>query len=58
LQIGNTNSRYKFSIGVRKFINDWNAAGPAHHCAVGLGHLASKIKKLALLLGLDFVQVC
>ena len=58
LQIGNTNSRYQFSIGVRKFMNDWNAAGPAHHCAVGLGHLASKLKKLARLLGLDFVQVC
>lgn len=58
LQIGNTNSRYRFSIGVRKFMNEWNAAGPAHHCAVGLGHLASRVKKLALLLGLDFVQVC
>jgi L-arabinose isomerase len=58
LQIGNTNSRYRFSIGVRKFMNDWNAASPAHHCAVGLGHLASRVKKLALLLGLDFLQVC
>lgn len=58
LQIGNTNSRYRFSTGVRKFMNDWNAASPAHHCAVGLGHLANSIRKLALLLGLDFVQVC
>src|SRR5438105_14372472 len=58
LQIGNTNSRYRFSIGARKFMNDWNAVSPAHHCAVGLGHLASRVKKLALLLGLDFVQVC
>jgi len=58
LQIGNTNSRYRFSIGVRKFMNDWNAAGPAHHSAVGLGHLATRLKKLALLLALDFVQVC
>jgi L-arabinose isomerase len=58
LQIGNTNSRYRFSIGARKFMNDWNAAGSAHHCAVGLGHLASRLKKLALLLALDFVQVC
>src|SRR5258706_5448118 len=27
LQIGNTNSRYKFSIGARKFVNDWNTHG-------------------------------
>src|SRR5207302_1554190 len=58
LQIGNTNSRYRFSIGARKFRKDWNAVSPAHHWAVGLGQLASRGEKLALLLGLDFVQVC
>jgi L-arabinose isomerase len=58
LEIGNTNSRYKFSIGARKFVNDWNSHGPAHHCAVGVGHIASKIKKLSQLLGIDIVQVC
>ena len=58
LEIGNTNSRYKFSIGARKFVNNWNNHGPAHHCAVGVGHIASKIKKLAQLLGIDIVQVC
>ncbi|MFT3935241.1 MAG: arabinose isomerase [Chitinophagaceae bacterium] len=58
LQIGNTNSRYSFSIGARKFVNDWNSHGPAHHCAVGIGHIANKIEKLAALLGMDIVQVC
>ena len=58
LEIGNTNSRYKFSIGARKFVNDWNSHGPAHHCAVGIGHIASKIKKLGNLLGIETVQVC
>ena len=58
LEIGNTNSRYKFSTGARKFVNDWNSHGPAHHCAVGVGHIASKIKKLAQLLGIDAVMVC
>ena len=58
LEIGNTNSRYKFSIGARKFVNDWNAHGPAHHCAVGVGHIADKIDKLGKLLGVEVARVC
>jgi len=58
LEIGNTNSRYKFSIGARKFVTDWNSHGPAHHCAVGLGHIANKIEKLGALLNLEVVKVC
>ena len=58
LEIGNTNSRYKFPIGARRFVNDWNAQGPAHHCAVGVGHLADKITKLGRLLGVETVRVC
>lgn len=58
LQIGNTNSRYKFSIGARKFVNEWNSHGPAHHCAVGIGHISSKIKKLGELLNMQVVKVC
>ena len=57
-EIGNTNSRYKFSIGARKFVNDWNSHGPAHHCAVGVGHIASKIKKLGSLLRIETINVC
>ncbi len=58
LEIGNTNSRYKFSIGARKFVNDWNAHGPAHHCAVGVGHIARKIDKLGKLLCIETVKIC
>lgn len=58
LEIGNTNSRYRFSIGARKFVQQWNSHGPAHHCAVGVGHISSKIKKLASLLNIECVQVC
>lgn len=58
LEIGNTNSRYKFSIGARNFVNNWNSHGPAHHCAVGIGHIASKIKKLGALLNMEVTQVC
>jgi L-arabinose isomerase len=57
LEIGNTNSRYRFACGAREFVNRWNAQGPAHHCAVGIGHIAPQLKKLGQLLGLDVVQV-
>lgn len=58
LEIGNTNSRYKFSIGARKFVNEWNRHGPAHHCAVGTGKVYEKIKKLGCLLGIEVIRVC
>jgi L-arabinose isomerase len=58
LEIGNTNSRYRFSIGARNFINEWNAHGPAHHCALGIGHISGKLGKLANLLSMEFAQVC
>ena len=58
LEIGNTNSRYRFPIGARQFINEWNAQGPAHHCAIGVGHIASKIEKLGALLNMETVRIC
>ncbi len=58
LEIGNTNSRYRFPVGARRFVESWNAQGPAHHCAVGVGHLAERLHKLGALLKLEVVQVC
>lgn len=58
LQIGNTNSRYKFNLSAGEFVNQWSMAGPAHHCAIGVGHIAQKIKKLAKLLNIEFIQIC
>jgi L-arabinose isomerase len=58
LQIGNTNSRYRFPIGARAFVNAWCQAGPAHHAAIGVGHVADKIEKLASLLKIQVARVC
>ena len=57
LRIGNTNSRYRFPLGARAFVNRWNSYGPAHHCAVGVGHIHSKIDKLGALLNMEVVKI-
>jgi len=58
LEIGNTNSRYRFPIGARAFVERWNEQGPAHHCAVGVGHVSPKLCKFAKLIGIEIVQIC
>lgn len=58
LKIGNTNSRYRFSIGAKKFMNTWSKQGPAHHCAIGVGHIAGKIEKLGQILNLEVIKIC
>lgn len=58
LEIGNTNSRYRFSLGARGFMHAWNSHSPAHHCAVGVGHVASVLEKIGALLGIAVVRVC
>ncbi len=58
LQIGNTNSRYRFPIGAKDFMNQWSKQGPAHHCAIGVGHIGDKIEKLGHILGLEVVKIC
>jgi len=58
LEIGNTNSRYRFPLGARAYVNAWSGHGPAHHCAVGVGHVAAKIEKLGSLLDMEVSKVC
>lgn len=56
LEIGNTNSRYRFKQGAKRFVETWNSHGPAHHCAVGTGHLVDVIGKIASLLKVDHIH--
>jgi len=57
LEIGNTNSRYRFKIGAKKFMNEWSKQGPAHHCAIGIGHIAEKIEKLGKILNISTIKI-
>jgi L-arabinose isomerase len=57
MQIGNTNSRLKFSLDPATFMNQWCEEGPTHHVALGIGHQLSRIKKLSRLLGIELVIV-
>lgn len=60
LEIGNTNTRFRFAaLGARRFVNEWNRSAPGHHCAIGVGHLADKLDKLAKLLNnIELIRIC
>jgi L-arabinose isomerase len=58
LAIGNTNSRFRFPISARQFVERWNEQAPAHHCAIGIGHLSPTLAKLARLLEIPIHQIC
>ncbi|CAN5836670.1 L-fucose/L-arabinose isomerase family protein [soil metagenome] len=57
LQIGNTNSRLEFSLDPASFMNAWCQEGPTHHCALGVGHQLSPIRKLSRLMGLELAVI-
>ncbi len=53
MRIGNTNTRLRFAADPATFMDRWCAEGPTHHVALGTGHRASALRKLARLLALD-----
>lgn len=54
---GNTNTHGKFKPDVRTFLKAWAMEGPTHHFALGIGHHADEILKLAKVLGIEAVKV-
>ncbi|CAM3326768.1 MULTISPECIES: L-fucose/L-arabinose isomerase family protein [Paenibacillus] len=50
---GNTNTRCYFGCRVAEFVENWCAAGPTHHFALGVGHLNAKIRNVAKVLGVE-----
>ena len=51
---GNTNTRGRFEPNTKNFIKRWVMAGPTHHYALGLGHKADTIAKIADILGIEY----
>ncbi len=54
---GNTNTRGFFPPDTREFVKRWVMEGPTHHYALGIGHRAGTIKKIAEALGIECVIV-
>lgn len=54
---GNTNTRGFFEPTTKEFIKKWVMEGPTHHYALGIGHHADTIKKIADVLGIESVIV-
>ncbi len=50
---GNTNTHGRFQPDVRTFLKRWCMAGPTHHFALGVGHHAETIKKVADSFGIE-----
>jgi L-arabinose isomerase len=56
-RIGNTNSRLRFAAPPAEFFEAWCAEGPTHHVALGVGHVAAEVVRVARLLGLEATVV-
>ena len=54
---GNTNTHGRFQPDVRTFLTRWCKEGPTHHFALGIGHHAKTIAKIAASFGVESVIV-
>lgn len=51
---GKTNTRGHFAPTTKEFIKKWVMMGPTHHYALGIGHHADTIAKIAAVLGIRY----
>lgn len=56
-QTGNTNTRCSFNRSVAEFVEQWCSAGPTHHFALGVGHVAREISRVAKTMGIEVQKV-
>lgn len=54
---GNTNTRGFFEPTTKEFIKKWVMQGPTHHYALGIGHHADELVKIADILGIESAVV-
>ena len=54
---GNTNTRAFFAPTTKAFVKKWVMEGPTHHYALGVGHHADTIAKIADILGIEYTIV-
>jgi len=54
---GNTNTRGYFKPDIKTFLKQWVKEGPTHHFALGVGHRAHTIQKVADIFGIESIVV-
>jgi len=54
---GNTNTRGFFKPDIKTFLTRWIKEGPTHHFALGIGHHAGTIEKIANYLNIEAVTI-
>jgi L-arabinose isomerase len=54
---GNTNTRGFFKPDIKTFLKRWMNEGPTHHFALGIGHHAATIEKIACFLNIKCVKI-
>lgn len=55
--LGDTDTRVRFSMPIREFINKWCNAGLSHHFALTVGNYVDLIKKTGYMCGLDVIEI-